>query len=517
MITIVSAAKRVDFCRNDMQFVVNSSKVFSQAGHVSQLRLSIGTLVIDNTFTFAFANYKLTFEVVEVPDDSGLQIGIGCNAEQLVMYLNKNYLLQKYYIITFVSEIITITSRQIGSYFALTFNLDNANIAVNENYPGTDRIINSNFKIICDVYLENTNNSNNFVNISSSLYNADINSNSVVNPGRILSKYFMDIDLPDFNQSGIKKTTKTIKRYFLKLAELYNGEVKSVVNSDVLYSIDGLISESLYTAYFDYLAYIAGNKNYLLDPSINKIETWTDAQQFMYFVNWANVSVLYSGTKIYYTDGTIVTHQGGSALINDAVQYGCYIIPAGYTQLNLALIDPSKEIYKYEVWLNTSGDIQVGKHITYYIVPKPLFGREFWFKNQLGAMEAVLCEKQTHSIDVKRSELLSNYGYNTDIDEINDSYECSTGNKTMSEIEHISELILSDKIHVLKNGIVQQISIEAGSYTLVNENEDLYCYKFKYRLMSNKVITNQLPMVITDGECFMGVDDVVIGINFNDE
>ena len=64
---------------------------------------------------------------------------------------------------------------------------------------------------------------------------------------------------------------------------------------------------------------------------------------------------------------------------------------------------------------------------------------------------------------------------------------------------------------------MQQISIEAGSYTLVNENEDLYCYKFKYRLMSNKVITNQLPMVITDGECFMGVDDVVIGINFNDE
>jgi len=402
-----------------------------------------------------------------------------------------NYLLQKYYVITSTGVLVTITSRQTGSYFALNFTSENSNIVQNENYVGTDSILQPNFKILCDIYLENINNSGTFVNVATSLYNADVNSNSIINPGKLLSKYFSDIDLPDLNQSGIKITTKTVKRYYLKLAEMYNGFVKSVIDSSVFRAIDGVINDALYSSDFDYLDYAAGNKSYLLDPSINKKETWLDAQQFLYFVNWANVTNLYVGRKVYYTDDTTVTYQGGGPVIINAVQNGCYIIPAGYTELGLAAFNPAKEIYKYDVWLNTTGDAQVGKCITYYIVPKPLYGKEFWYKNQMGGMESLLCERQIHTFDVKRSELLSNYGYDTDIDEIDDVYECSTGNKTMTEIEHISELEISDLVYVLQNGVIKQVAIEAGTYTLADENEDLYFYKFKYRIMNNKVITNQ--------------------------
>ena len=508
MITIARTAKYIDFCQNGLRFNVASNKAYSTNGSVAELVLNVNAaIVIGNIFTFTFADKTVRFTTTFTTNDSGIVFMNGSNAAQVYESLKKNYLLQKYFNISNIGSKITLTGKQVGSFYNINFWANNNNISQFSVLGGTDKTLRSGYKTLCEVYLEKDRTANTFELVATSLHNVDVNSLCDIQPGKLLSKYFADTDLPDYGQTTIKKVEKVAKRYYLKLAEMYDGSVKQVIESSVLYAVDGSINSDLYNSNFNYMDYVGGYKSYLLHPDIISFECWTDSQQFLYFIGNLTTYSLTQKVKIYYTDGTntIVTKQ----TIAGAVKAETYIIPTGFAQLNLAAVNPAKEAYKYEVYLENAGAL-LGKAITYYLVPKPLYGREFWFKNSMGAMENVLCEKQVHKLDIKRSELLSDGNYKTDIDELNDNYECITGNKTKREIEHIAEFVSSKKTYLLQKGKYYEVAIEQGTYTLADENEDLYSYKFKYRVMATKHNLTNTPVVITHGNLAVLYSDSLI-------
>lgn len=517
MIIISRAAKEVDFCGNELRFRVKSTKAYETNGSAAELVLNVNSNAsTGNIFTFTFGNKTVRFTTSSTLDDSGTVILNGSGIIQIVDVFQKNFLLQKFFKISYSGNKIYLRAKETGSFYSLTFWSNSGNISLFQNTPGTDKVMRNGYKTLCETYIETDRLSNQFDLVSIMLHNADANGECDVKPGKLLQKYFDDISLPDYGQSTIKKAEKAAKRYYLKLAEMYEGEVRQVLTSSVLYAVDGTINKDLYSDNFNYLDNIAGFKSYLLHPDVNKIETWRNAQQFLYYIGNLSSYTITQKVKIYYTDGSNETVTKNTQ--TGALKAECYIIPSGFEQLNLAAVTPAKEAYKYEVYLENNG-VQIGKTITYYLVPKPVNGREFWFKNSMGGMEVVLCEKQTHKLDVKRNELKCETTYNTDIDEINDSYECITGNKTMPEIEHLAEFVNTRKAYLIQKGNIYEVAIEAGTYTLADENEDLYSFKFKYRVKGKNKAENGTQIVISAGGYVLGVNTavkkIIVGYNSN--
>ncbi|MFZ4411997.1 MAG: hypothetical protein ACOYOV_02855 [Bacteroidales bacterium] len=514
MITVTKQPKEIDFCGNDLLFMVKSSNAYASNGSFAELAVVFNAAVaIGNEFCFSFANKTIKFTVVNSDDFSGTVLIAGNSVASIAAMFLKNYLFQKYYTIVCQSNKIVFMPKNAGAYYSLSFGSNNPNVSVLYNTAGTDKILQPSYKTLCEIYLERERVNNVFDLVATSLLTVDASGNSNIMPGKLLSKYFNPV-LPSYNQNYISETISLAKKYYLKFAEMYNGSVKSVFTSDTLFAINGKIDNSIFSNAFDFLTYVAADKNYLLDPSINKIETWFDAQQYLYFVAPAPSTTISLKAKLYFSDGTnsIVT----KAALNNAVKANVYILPAGYTQLSLSTVNPQKEVYKYEIYLeNTSGII--GKAIAFYLIPKPLFARQFLFRNKLGAMETVLCEKQVHKLDIKRNGFIADNNYSTEIEELNDNYECITGNKTLAETEHLAEFITSDNAYVLLNGSFREVSLEEGNYTLSDDNEDLFNFKFKYRI-KNIYQSNVAAPVIIGGDngtvgIVIGQRKIIVGFN----
>ena len=61
----------------------------------------------------------------------------------------------------------------------------------------------------------------------------------------------------------------------------------------------------------------------------------------------------------------------------------------------------------------------------------------------------------------------------------------------------MSEFATSKKVFLLQKNDIYEVSIEAGTYTLVDENEDLYAYKFKYRIVGRYNPVSTATTIIT--------------------
>ena len=282
MIVINSAPKSVDFCGNGLPFNIDSSNAFSVNGSTSEMILIVNSAVtLGNIFNFTLANEVIEFNVLSIWNESGNIITAGSTAREITDALNKNYQLQKNFIITYNLNKITLLAKLPGAYSNLLFFSNTPAITLFHNITGVDKTIRKGYKTLCDIYLEIEKGTNIFQNIATSLYNIDVIGRCIVKPGRIISKYFTDVDLPTYNQSAILKVNRTVKRYYLKLAEIFEGKVRDVKTSSTLNAIDGRFDSE--TNSFDYLTYVATAKSYLMEPSFEKIETWITAQQFLYF------------------------------------------------------------------------------------------------------------------------------------------------------------------------------------------------------------------------------------------
>ena len=303
MISITRQPKEIDFCGNDLLYKVKSNKAFSANGSAAELVLSFThSLAAGVWFSFGFGEKIVKFTVVTTENDTGDEIVANSSVSQIADRLKANYLLQKYYTIISSGNVIVLTAKEKGLYYSIGFLTNTSFISVLNNTPGTDKLLRSSFKTLAEIWLEKDRVNNVFGLLATSLHQVDVNGECNVMPGKLLSKYFADIDLPDYGQTSIKKVSKTVKKYYLKLAEMYEGGVKKVTVSPRLFAIDGKIDGDLFTDNFDYSVYGAIAKSYLLDVAVEKIETWCNAQQFLYFVNYLASANISEKVKIYYTE-----------------------------------------------------------------------------------------------------------------------------------------------------------------------------------------------------------------------
>ncbi len=500
MITITRPAKPLDFCGNGLPFKIQTNKAYIAYNQNAELVISIdNVLQTGNILTFSFGGKTINFTTYNptVIKDDGVTLHDGNNTPAIADVLQHNYLLSKYYNISFIGNQITFNAKLPGASYTLDFLCNTTNVNQYHFIPGMANSLRPGYKTLCEIYLEKNRGSNKFDLIATSFLNLDKNSTSVVYPGKLISKYFNTVDLPDINQAALKLIEKPLKNYYLQFADYYDSEAHLLTKSNILKAIDGQINDNLFSNSFNLQDFINTEKSYLLAPEVNSFETYPDAQQFLYFVCCRTTANLQQKVKLYYTDGIDSVQNIGAVV--PAYRYDCFVVPAGCNQLSLANFNLLKTIYKYEIYIEYEGGL-IGKKITYTLVNKPVNSREFWFKNNMGGFESLICEKQIHTVEIKKTQILTEKSYNTSLDLINDVYECFTGNKTAAQIEHLFEFVKSENVYLLQNNTLVKVCLEDGNYNLINEDEDLYSFKFKYRIVSDKkiLIVDDNPVIITD-------------------
>jgi hypothetical protein len=326
------------------------------------------------------------------------------------------------------------------------------------------------FTVLPDVYLD-----------------PDNSDNAVFYIDQILREYFDTIDTDLFSLATIKKDLYSLKTYD---ALFYEWDGTSLGTPTQSASTKLLYGKLFYQDWpsHDFLTNLSSNLNYLNNLE-NKINTWQTAKNYLYWLNHVSgTNNIELRVTIYYTDKT--TENQTIDTYSNSTYLDTLIVPAGYTELNLASYTPAKTIYRYDLGLYKTDDTQVGKTISYYLQNKPWWAQQFLFRNDYGVLEAVIAEgKESEEIksEIKVSRKRIQYDYAaTDFEytqRINSRvnvFNINLGPFSKNEAKHMKEII-NDKFFKVGDTKLIPCNILGKSLKPYDQNKDLQVIKLKYQ------------------------------------
>lgn len=177
---------------------------------------------------------------------------------------------------------------------------------------------------------------------------------------------YLSSDLPFFNLSdpSLARSVNAIKRFYYRYAERFGDPPATGDFTSSTLRHAWLAGIPLHKLDTELSTYVNSNPNKFLtwqSRTNPKVVTPTE-HQFLYWLNQRDEShetffprVM---ADIYFTNGdTLLNQQLIAATDSNAIRkHRIAIVPAGYTQLDIGSIDPSKVVQRYEVWLEFPGD-----------------------------------------------------------------------------------------------------------------------------------------------------------------
>ncbi|MCD4681128.1 MAG: hypothetical protein K8S00_12155 [Bacteroidales bacterium] len=497
-VILLNKPRELSFTGNPLAFTLKGDNYITIPGIKSILTLQhISGLVYGHSFNISFLGYNLTFDVVSiVPDDSGLQIAVGSTTQEIIDQLNKNFYLSEYFNITISgADIIEIQAKETGSDYNISCDFALCpGLTVLSNEQGMTAVFPNNYKIFLQLLIESKYNSGIYEEAVQMYLDVDESGRTPVRLEDIIKYLFPYTNLPALSDKGISLCMHTVKRYSINVAESYGNPVQmqKLISSGIYYVLNGQLPVNLFPG-TGFHHYVITNKNFLYTGPSTR-ETWENAREYLYFFNpiAGTTNDLHLKVKIFYTDGT--EDDQTLDIYDIALRNQVFMIPVGYERLDLASINPSKTIYRYQVSINLikppDSDFEVASPITFNLISKPRFAREFLFQNRYGVYETLLATgKQKNDFSTKRLELKKELpdDYNLQDGEIKsqlenkeDVFTCSTGFKTLKAIDDLKQCLVSENFFLLHNEKYVRCRVIAGSFKIYNENDDLYFLEFKY-------------------------------------
>jgi hypothetical protein len=304
---------------------------------------------------------------------------------------------------------------------------------------------------------------------------------------------YLEADLPAFNQTSITYASKAVKRFYSVVREFYGNPIEE----------KGAITSPLKNGFYGGLSFVdwPGNtffnmgevRPFLTHQAPVKKVTRTQ-QEFLHFLADENFTFgfwLYG--KIYFTDGTtLTTNLKFSASAKDKVA----IIPAGFAQLGIATLAPSKTVKKYTLWCGNNIAPDAATHTTEertFILDDRYFPTErfFLFQNSFGFMEVVRFTGKFESsieIDGQEAELTLPYQYDPTSDsefiEYNTSFtrkfKANSGHLTSQEKMNLVDFLVSEnRFELLKNRFVR-IILQTDKHKILKDLEYMNSIEFDY-------------------------------------
>lgn len=484
-VTIIEQPRAVDFAENPIRFVLEGAESgFPSAKSVVIIGRVSAPLEGDSIrVQFGNGDYDFTFLFVAVPDDSGLELTAGASLAVTMAELMSFYYLGNLYDITSADPLLNLTAKQAGAYCSMTVTLDCAGLVVNSNVPGGDALLLPGYRIFTKLQVEND---GAFGDVATMLLFVDEVNRVELNLNKILHAVFDKMDKPDVLLAVPVLATEILRRYRLTLAEFYGdpAQVRKSILTEALTVINGKSPFNVWPDEDFVSDVIVGGK--WLSDSLAKVETWTNAPQYVAWFNGIGSMTVKQRVRINYMDGSQSEH-----FLNqiDSVLNQVIIFPAGRLQLGLNTGDDFK-VFSYEVCLVTETApfdvVNIGRSITFLMIEQPKMSRVFLFQNNFGAPETLLCTGiATRDLAVKRTQFRSQESTHevifSDVDEVDETFECSTGHVEKAQAEFMISAMASKYFYLKIFDKWEPVKVLDGSLKILDETADTIAFKFKYQ------------------------------------
>ncbi|HMG90756.1 MAG TPA: hypothetical protein VK589_11875 [Chryseolinea sp.] len=294
---------------------------------------------------------------------------------------------------------------------------------------------------------------------------------------------------PTLNQNTIVRLTDRIKRFKCFTGELINDEVtpgdldESTAN---LVLFGGIAKFSWPT--LDYLnTYLPTNKKFLTWAPIQK---YVDRLQEDYLNFWnysEDITELKLQIKAYFDDNTDET--AVTTNLSPVTYRSLYQIPAGPVNSGATLVNPAKNLTRYELSLLDQDDNVISEVRSYFItiVRHPLT-RFFMFLNSLGSFEVLRftgqADKQTDfSRELVQKFLPHNYAavdgefeLNNNIIQPKHNYSSGFIKGTMAKAwhEYMQDFLNTSRLYDVTDGRRIPLNIIGGNWSEADQNYDRF-------------------------------------------
>lgn len=474
----------------------------------------------NDTIRFSFNGIAVQFTFKNTPDTSGTQIAVR-TSETYNQYLNliRNSIIQNYDIANnYNVEIfndgtlhIRFTALNNGADYEITFNESASSFTFTEIIIGTDDEYYDYFQLMCQVWKGDGGSSTDTL-LGEDRATPDANGECVFDIAKYLQPEIeTSFTWPEESAVYQHVLSSAFFQYFIRIAEVKNiPPVVQAVSLQVgYYAMAGKKPDWKFD--YDYRTLVDEaawegttrltynqERNFLTNQPAHKRIAQHQPEK-LFFINWSAETSLNIRYTVYFTDGT--TFQNDVTF--STVQYRVHELSIGPDWLNIYTIDITKTVSHYTVVLvDSSGPPTARSEVQLYEIDYGPYKNErfFLFKNQRAGYDT-LCFRglRQRGTSISSDTIISAGGAGNPFQvkkrnrfSINEAptVRISSGPLTEVELDHYKEILLSEEIYMVVNGVLHDCLIVTDNVeNLKIDNQ------FTYQL-SIEVVTDYVESAI---------------------
>jgi hypothetical protein len=345
----------------------------------------------------------------------------------------------------------------------------------------------TNFRIYDDVRVEDVADSGTFVSKLKTALTPDVDGN-VLFQVRQAFRGVLSAAPPTLNQATITRLTDRIKRFKHYTGELQDDEVTpgALTASDPAVVLLGGINKFNWPGLDFFATYLPANKKFMSWAPLHKQVDRLQEDYLNFFIYDVATVELNLIIKVYFDDDTDQT----ATVVTQAVSFQyLYQLPAGPQNTGALLVNPAKNVVKYELWLTDQADAVISEVRTYVLdtVTHPR-KRLFMFLNSLGTYEVLrFTGVAEFSTDVVKDNILKFLPYSyAALDgemEVNNStlqeggsYSSGYLNDYSREwLDYLKDFLLSRRVYDVTDGQRRPVMVQGGNFpTGADQNYERY-------------------------------------------
>lgn len=500
-ISLISGPSILSYSKNKIAYKLQTDNYVTAAGSKAHVDFRIFSTTGSHYITFTWGSNTVTFTGGSL-DNSGLKVRLytsGTESDYLVNSLipdlkSNQLLYETFEFDTFLSGSdlwIRMTARQDGTDY-------NVSVAYNSglfnpvSVAGVNRAVRENFKINLELMLFDSDGDFRIIELEQV---PDEDSYVVFEIQEYLDKYFetLDKDIPSFNASSIAQADNLIQKYYVRYYESYGDPSADyyVTSASDRYVINGGLQREHWPSNTFVSSLASNSKRFLTWQPGDKLVS-TSQQEYLYYYLDDDTSEINLVLKVYFDDDT--DSQSDVLTLSDPDQYGIFILPAGFSQLNIASLETGGRLAtRYELSV-TDADDTVISETRMYIVDRNEYQNErfYLYKNSLGGYETLRTyenAKKSTNIDFDISEKYLAHDYTAATGQrrksnlqFNDEVAVSLGLLDKESKIPVQDLIISDDVYEIYSDRFVSIEVQNKDEEIFDEDEDLHPLILKYKI-----------------------------------
>lgn len=506
MITVIEQPNDAVLVRNDVKYKLYTTNHIVSGGTKASIQIQVSSFSNAGTITFNFMGKTYVFNSTSGTDDnSGLQFydGTGYSvyldyAQAFKLWLERNFDLNSNYDIVIVGAsvlgfIINITSKKVGVKYNITATASPSGGFVNfiALATGVDAVYRERFKVLHDVFLEETFGAENYKLLFSGSGVPDAANNIEFNFTDVL-RGALQFHTPVFAPTDFYLNT-SVKKFYTRHAESYGfpTTVKAYKKTGAKMAFLGgqkFVSAAQQQFYDNYI----DTKKFLTAMPQNTVVTKEQKQYLSAWISEAQNLKFY--VRLFYTDNTNSSYLLGPLMAVGSA--GVYTFECGYTKLAIdANKTAGKTVSKYIVELYDSDEEPYVSEQAFVVDNNnTLFNRYILFFNSFGMPETMYFSgKQSNNTQLK-NDLVRKANLQADADngiydgemaeinnELQDGYELNSGWKSEAWQQYFKDFLLSRKRYLQATDKWIGLNIPAQKIALLEDDKYNYAVKFNYQ------------------------------------